>query len=91
VAVVDRPPASANRAQDQRIFSNGRQEELSFVGNGAPRVPNFQGKSVRDVIQESAALGIPIEFTGSGIARAQMPEAGAALPTGRPVRVEFGR
>jgi cell division protein FtsI (penicillin-binding protein 3) len=91
VAVVDPPPASANRAQDQRIFSNGRQEELSFVGNGATRVPNFQGKSVRDVIQESAALGIPIEFTGSGIARAQMPEPGAALPTGRPVRVEFGR
>ena len=42
----------------------------------AARVPNFRGKTVRDVIQESAALGIPIEFTGSGIARAQIPEPG---------------
>jgi len=54
-------------------------------------VPNFQGKSVRDVIQQSAALGIPVEFTGSGIARAQIPAPGELLPSGRAVRVEFGR
>jgi cell division protein FtsI (penicillin-binding protein 3) len=89
-AGADRPPASANSALDQRTFLPRSPEEPSVDGTG-PRVPNFRGKSVRDVIQESAALGIPIEFTGSGIARAQMPEPGAPLPLGRSVRVEFGR
>jgi cell division protein FtsI (penicillin-binding protein 3) len=89
VAADDRPAASANSALDQRGF-------LAPVGSSerdlaGPRVPNFQGKTVRNVIELSAALGIPVEFTGSGIARAQVPEAGAILPSGRRVRVQFGR
>jgi cell division protein FtsI (penicillin-binding protein 3) len=56
-----------------------------------PLVPNFQGKTVRRVIEQAAALGIPVEFTGSGVARAQVPEPGAILPAGRWVRVQFGR
>jgi cell division protein FtsI (penicillin-binding protein 3) len=88
VAADDRPVASAKSALDQRTFL--RSEAADRAGDRR-RVPNFQGKTVRDVIQESAALGIPIEFTGSGIARGQIPEPGAVLPLGRPVRVEFGR
>ncbi len=84
VAPDDRPEASANSALDQRTF-------LAKGAGFGPRVPNFQGKTVRDVIQQSAALGIPVEFTGSGIARAQIPEPGAILQSGRSVRVEFGR
>ena len=45
-----------------------------------PRVPNFQGKTVRNVIEQAAALGIPVEFTGSGIARAQVPEPARFCP-----------
>jgi cell division protein FtsI (penicillin-binding protein 3) len=89
VAADDRPVASANSALDQRIFSNpgGRsQQDLS-----GPRVPNFQGKTVRNVIEQAAALGIPVEFTGSGLARAQVPVPGAILPAGQQVRVQFGR
>ena len=85
VAADDRPAASAKDALDQRAFFESPGE------SGAARVPNFRGKSVRDVIQESAALGIPVEFTGSGIARAQIPQPGEILPLGRSVRVEFGR
>jgi cell division protein FtsI (penicillin-binding protein 3) len=89
VAADDRPVASANSALDQRIFSNtGGDSGQDLAG---PRVPNFQGKTVRKVIEQAAALGIPVEFTGSGIARAQVPEPGAILPSGRWVRVQFGR
>jgi hypothetical protein len=56
-----------------------------------PRVPNFQGKMMRDVIEQSAALGMPVEFTGSGVARGQFPEPGAILPLGQSIRVQFGR
>jgi cell division protein FtsI (penicillin-binding protein 3) len=89
VAAEDRPVASAKSALDQRIFSapdGSPQHDLD-----GPRVPNFQGKTVRNVIQQAAALGIPVEFTGSGVARAQVPEPGAILPVGRRVRVQFGR
>jgi len=84
VAADDRPVASAKNALDQRSF-------LEPAPDGAARVPNFEGKSMRDVIQESAALGIPVEFTGSGIARAQIPAPGDVLPLGRAIRIEFGR
>ncbi len=88
VAADDRPAASARDASDQRAFFPAGDEEADRSG---ARVPNFRGKTVRDVIQESAALGIPIEFTGSGVARAQVPSPGEVLPSGRAVRVEFGR
>src|SRR5215469_279656 len=95
VTAGDEPAAAAKVALDQRIFSAGPAipVHVSYATpvSDAPRVPNFQGKTVRDVIQESAALGIPVEFIGSGIARAQIPEPGEVLPAGRSVRIQFGR
>jgi PASTA domain len=89
-AADDRPAASADSAPDQRPFL------LVVTANPArdlagPRVPNFRGKTLRDVVEQSAALGIPVEFKGGGIAQAQVPEAGAVLPLGQSVRVQFGR
>lgn len=75
---------------DQRPFFGPPVPE-SPAELAGPKVPNFQGKSVRDVIQQSAALGIPVEFAGSGIARAQAPAPGAILPIGERVRIQFGR
>jgi cell division protein FtsI (penicillin-binding protein 3) len=89
VAADDRPVASANNAPDQRTFL--AQSGSSGHDLAGPRVPNFEGKTVRNVIEQAAALGIPVEFTGSGVARAQFPVAGAILPAGRWVRVQFGR
>ena len=90
VAADDRPVASANSAPDQRTFLAKGVTEPSHDLAG-PRVPNFQGKMMRDVIEQSAALGMPVEFTGSGIARGQFPEPGAILPLGQSIRVQFGR
>jgi cell division protein FtsI (penicillin-binding protein 3) len=56
-----------------------------------PKVPNFRGKTLRAVMQESAANGLSVEFIGSGIARAQEPAAGTVLRQGDIVRVEFAR
>jgi cell division protein FtsI (penicillin-binding protein 3) len=90
VAADDRPAASANSASDQRLFSSpgGSSSQHDLAG---PRVPDFRGKTVRNVIEEAAALGIPVEFTGTGVARAQVPAAGAVLPLGERVRVQFAR
>ncbi|MCS6952231.1 MAG: penicillin-binding protein [Bryobacterales bacterium] len=56
-----------------------------------PRVPDFRGKTVRDVVKESAELGLPVELAGAGLARAQFPPAGAILPPGQRVVVQFSR
>jgi cell division protein FtsI (penicillin-binding protein 3) len=56
-----------------------------------PKVPNFRGKTMRAVVQEAAALGLPISLNGSGIARQQFPSAGTALHGGERVRVQFAR
>jgi cell division protein FtsI (penicillin-binding protein 3) len=90
VAADDRPAASADSASDQRLFlaARGTNPARDLAG---PRVPNFRGKTLRDVIEESAALGIPVEFKGGGIAQTQVPEAGGVLPVGQSVRVQFGR
>src|SRR5579863_3290194 len=90
VAADDRPAASAESASDQRTFLPGVKNDPARDLAG-PRVPNFRGKTLRDVVEESSALGIPVEFKGGGIAQTQVPEAGAVLPLGQSVRVQFGR
>jgi cell division protein FtsI (penicillin-binding protein 3) len=56
-----------------------------------PKVPNFHGKTMRAVLAEAAALGLPVLLDGSGTARAQAPPAGRALHEGERVRVLFAR
>ena len=80
----------ADSSSDQRTFLAAAKTD-SGRDLAGPRVPNFQGKSLRDVIQESAALGLPLEFAGAGIARMQFPEPGKILPMGQSIRVQFGR
>lgn len=79
-------PAAQPGNLDQRAFL-----ARSSAAEEGPRTPNFLGRSLREAIEESAALGVKIEFSGSGIARAQVPDPGAILPDGQPVRVQFGR
>ncbi len=57
----------------------------------APKVPNFVGKTVRDVMQEAASNGINVEFFGDGMARAQEPAAGSVLIPGEHIQVRFTR
>jgi cell division protein FtsI (penicillin-binding protein 3) len=56
-----------------------------------PTVPDFKGKTMRAVLEESAALGLPVDVQGSGLARAQAPPAGTLLAIGERVRVQFAR
>lgn len=63
----------------------------AIAQNLGPRVPDFQGKTMRDVLEEAASSGTPVELVGRGIARAQMPQPGAPLPPGEKVRVRFAR
>ena len=74
------------------------EEEMQQASGGenitdpnAPKVPNFVGKTVRDVMQEAAASGLDVDLFGDGMARAQTPLAGAALVPGEHISVRFAR
>ena len=56
-----------------------------------PRVPDWTGKSVRAVLRESMAMGVPVELVGTGLARGQSPAAGRVLAAGERIRVQFAR
>ena len=64
---------------------------VAITDGSAPTVPNFVGKTVRDVIEESTATGIEVEMLGDGLARAQNPVAGTLLTPGEHIRVRFAR
>ena len=55
----------------------------------APKVPSFVGKTTKDVMTEAAADGLDVDMFGSGLARTQTPEPGAALLPGEHIRVRF--
>jgi cell division protein FtsI (penicillin-binding protein 3) len=55
----------------------------------ALRAPSFQGKTMRAVLEESLAAGVPVDVIGSGVAQAQAPAPGTYLRPGERVRVRF--
>jgi beta-lactam-binding protein with PASTA domain len=62
---------------------------LADADPNAPKVPNFVGKTVRDVMQEAASSGLDVNLFGDGLARAQTPPAGAILLPGSHIYVRF--
>jgi cell division protein FtsI (penicillin-binding protein 3) len=62
---------------------------LPVMAVAGPSAPSFQGKTVRAVLEQSLAMGVPVEVVGSGIARQQAPPPGSPLNPGEKVRVLF--
>jgi cell division protein FtsI (penicillin-binding protein 3) len=56
---------------------------------GAITIPDFRGKSLREVTQEALKAGLRLESIGSGAAVEQMPPAGASVRAGARLQVRF--
>jgi len=56
-----------------------------------PTVPDFHGKTMRAVLEEASARGLPVEMVGHGMVKTQAPPAGSVLRKGDRVRVQFAR
>jgi cell division protein FtsI (penicillin-binding protein 3) len=82
------PGLLAKPSLDRPFFSAQNTIPQNSIG---PKVPDFRGLTLRAVLEESAATGLPVEVLGDGIARAQDPPAGGVLAPGARVRVQFGR
>jgi cell division protein FtsI (penicillin-binding protein 3) len=76
-AVPDRLPSSGTVVFD--------------VEQGGIEVPSFVGKTVRGAVETAQDAGLELDAVGSGLARQQSPSAGAHVPAGTRVTVQFGR
>jgi cell division protein FtsI (penicillin-binding protein 3) len=56
-----------------------------------PLVPDFRGKSMRDVMDAASSSGVDVTVEGSGVARAQLPLPGTLLHRGDKIRIVFTR
>ena len=61
------------------------------VEQGGIEVPSFVGKTFRGAVEAAQDAGLELDAVGSGVARQQSPEAGAHVPAGSRVTVQFGR
>ncbi len=106
VSSVTRPPVQTGTSSSVAVpgtpvvsASTGGSTESRLAGPGLDRrpffaggiVPDFRGMSLRAVLEESAAQGVPLEIAGDGIARTQEPAPGSKLRPNEPVKVQFGR
>ena len=57
---------------------------------GDIQVPDFKGKTMRDVADACMRLGLNPVLVGSSLALQQMPAAGSKVRRGAKIRVEFG-
>jgi cell division protein FtsI (penicillin-binding protein 3) len=90
-ADADEDVAIADLGNEPNILLDSEDgDEPAPVPQG-PTVPNFKGKSMRDVMAEAASKGLIILPAGSGVARVQSPAAGSALHEGERIRVQFSR
>ncbi len=84
-SAVEAPPGiSFGTSPDRRPF-------LSAQKGIGPKVPDLRGLTLRAVLEESAATGLPIEVQGDGMARAQDPPPGSILAPGSRVHVQLTR
>lgn len=89
LAIADVDPKQPNIMEDDAAEPDAA---VAATNNqGGPRVPNFMGKTVRQVVALASTNGIPVIMAGNGIARDQMPLAGEVLLPGQKVKVKFAR
>lgn len=93
-SVTQAPPAPASASPDSSRETSDVGRRLFYRAVVGPKVPNFQGMTLRAVLEESSARGMPVETLGApdvGLVRNQDPPAGTILPPGEHVRIEFAK
>lgn len=99
VSIADLDSGQSNILEDGEDDEPAAAHAQGFVGPVAPKppapaagtVPNFKGMTLRAVLKEASAKGLPVQPDGSGVARMQNPPPGAVLHQGERIRVQFAR
>lgn len=82
-------PGMVAEAPAQPVVTAAAQPAPPAPKPAGPAVPNFEGMSKRDVVEQAEAQGIPVLLVGSGMVRKQEPQPGGILHPGERILVEF--
>ena len=91
VSSVTQPPAQSASSTAVVEASMDRRPFLNSPAVFGPKVPDMRGLTLRAVLEESAATGLPVEVQGDGMARTQDPPPGGVLAPGARILVRFTR
>ncbi len=87
------PPVLADSAAQATESDVDRRHFLTAAVQG-PKVPSFRGMTLRQVLEQASADGLPLEVGGAvkiGLVREQDPPAGTLLMPGKRIRVQFAK
>ena len=85
----DTPPAASNQAEPEPK-SHAPEVTMAADEGGGITVPDFSGKTMREVTEMCLHLGLEPLLVGSNLAVEQHPEAGTQVRRGAKVTVQFG-
>ncbi len=85
----DAPPTASNQAEAEPK-SHAPEVAMAADEGGYIGVPDFSGKTMREVIEMCLHLGLEPSLVGSNLAVEQHPEAGTQVRRGAKVTVQFG-
>jgi cell division protein FtsI (penicillin-binding protein 3) len=85
----DAPPAASNQAEPEPK-SHAPEVTMAADEGGDISLPDFSGKTMREVTEICLRLGLEPLLVGSNLAVGQRPEAGTQVRRGAKVTVQFG-
>src|SRR5712671_1663166 len=85
----DLPPVASNQAEPEPK-SHAPEVAMAADEGGDISVPDFSGKTMREVTETCLRLGLEPLLVGSNLATQQIPQAGAMVRRGAKVTVQFG-
>jgi cell division protein FtsI (penicillin-binding protein 3) len=86
----DERPAASNQAAPEPK-QHAPEVAMAVDEGGEVSVPDFSGKTMREVTEMCLRLGLEPVLVGSNLATEQFPEAAAKVRRGAKVSVQFGR
>ena len=90
VALPDLPPAESSGTNARRAIDKARAVTVAVDEGRDILVPDFLGKTMREVTETCLKLGVDPFLVGSGLARSQTPAAGMKVRPGAKLTVQFG-
>jgi cell division protein FtsI (penicillin-binding protein 3) len=86
----DDPPTASNPIAPDGPVLHAPEVAMAADEGGDISVPDFSGKTMREVTEMCLRLGLEPLLVGSNLATQQIPEAGAMVRRGAKVTVQFG-
>jgi len=86
----DEPPAASNALAPNQPTPHAPEVTMAADEGGEISVPDFSGKTMREVTEMCLRLGLEPLVVGSNLATQQIPVAGAMVRRGAKVTVQFG-